>query len=93
MDARIEAVPNPGQIVRQICSLLADERSFLVAATMLEALGLRRIRLMTNNPDKMSALAACGIEVVGRVSHAFAANGINDQYLAAKATRFGHIVD
>ncbi len=71
----------------------ADERSFLVAATMLEELGLRRIRLLTNNPDKMSALAACGIEVVGRVSHAFAANGINDQYLATKAARFGHIFD
>ena len=44
----------------------ADERNFLIAATMLEALGISRIRLLTNNPDKMAALVACGVEVVGR---------------------------
>jgi GTP cyclohydrolase II len=71
----------------------ADERNFLIAAAMLEALGLTRIRLLTNNPDKISALAACGIEVVGRESHAFAPNGVNDQYLATKAERFGHLLD
>ena len=43
----------------------ADERNFLIAATMLEAIGMRRIRLLTNNPYKLAALAACGIEVVG----------------------------
>jgi GTP cyclohydrolase II len=71
----------------------ADERNFLIAATMLEALGLRRIRLLTNNPDKLAALAACGIEVVGREAHAFAPNGVNDHYLATKAERFGHLLD
>ena len=43
----------------------ADERNFLVAATMLEELGISRIRLLTNNPDKVAALGACGVEVVG----------------------------
>jgi GTP cyclohydrolase II len=71
----------------------ADERNFLIAATMLEALGLHRIRLLTNNPDKLAALAACGIEVVGREAHAFAPNGVNDHYLATKAERFGHLLD
>jgi len=71
----------------------ADERSFLVAATMLEALGLHRVRLLTNNPDKLAALAACGIDVAGRVPHAFAPNGVNDRYLATKARRFGHLLD
>ncbi len=70
----------------------ADERNFLVAATMLEALGLRRVRLLTNNPDKLAALAACGIDVAGRVPHAFAPNGVNDRYLATKARRFGHLL-
>ena len=70
----------------------ADERDFLVAATMLEALGLRRVRLLTNNPEKLAALAACGIDVAGRVPHAFAPNGVNDQYLATKAHRFGHLL-
>src|ERR1700733_3542363 len=71
----------------------ADERNFLIAATMLEALGISRIRLLTNNPDKLAALVACGIEVVGRESHAFAPNGENDHYLATKAERFGHLLD
>jgi GTP cyclohydrolase II len=69
----------------------ADERNFLVAATMLEELGLRRVRLLTNNPDKVAALAACGV-AVQREPHAFAANGINDGYLATKAARFGHLL-
>jgi GTP cyclohydrolase II len=71
----------------------ADERNFLIAATMLEALGVHRIRLLTNNPDKIAALAACGVEVVGREAHAFAPNGENDDYLATKAERFGHLLD
>ena len=71
----------------------ADERSFLVAATMLEALGIGRIRLLTNNPDKLAALAACGVEIVSREAHSFAANGVNDRYLATKAARFGHLFD
>jgi GTP cyclohydrolase II len=71
----------------------ADERNFLVAATMLRALGLTRIRLLTNNPDKLSALEACGIEIAGREAHAFAPNGVNDEYLATKAARFGHLLD
>lgn len=70
----------------------ADERSFLVAATMLDELGIRRIRLLTNNPDKVAALAACGIDVVSREPHAFAPNGVNDHYLATKARRFGHLL-
>jgi GTP cyclohydrolase II len=71
----------------------ADERNFLIAATMLEALGVHRIRLLTNNPDKLAALAACGVEIVGREAHAYAPNGVNDHYLATKAERFGHLLD
>ncbi len=69
----------------------ADERDFLTAAAMLRQLGLRRVRLLTNNPDKLAALAAHGIDVVGRVSLLIAANGVNDRYLQTKATRFGHL--
>jgi GTP cyclohydrolase II len=70
----------------------ADERSFAAAATMLRALGINRIRLLTNNPDKLASLAEHGIEIAGRVSHAIAANGVNDLYLETKARRFGHIL-
>ncbi|MDO9710857.1 GTP cyclohydrolase II [Paracraurococcus lichenis] len=70
----------------------ADERNFLVAATMLRQLGIGRVRLLTNNPEKLAALAACGIAVEGRVAHAFAPNGVNDGYLETKARRFGHLL-
>jgi GTP cyclohydrolase II len=71
----------------------ADERNFLIAARMLKEIGVNRIRLLTNNPSKLEALAACGIDVVGREAHAFAPNGVNDHYLATKAERFGHLLD
>ena len=70
----------------------ADERTFLVAATMLEELGLRDVRLLTNNPDKVAALAACGL-TVHREAHLIAPNGVNDRYLATKVARFGHLPD
>lgn len=70
----------------------ADERGFLVAATMLRALGMTRVRLLTNNPDKLAGLAACGIDVEGREPHQIAANGVNDAYLDTKAARFGHLL-
>jgi GTP cyclohydrolase II len=70
----------------------ADERGFLVAATMLRELGTPRVRLLTNNPDKMAGLAACGITVTGREAHQFDANGVNDKYLETKAERFGHLL-
>jgi GTP cyclohydrolase II len=70
----------------------ADERNFMVAATMLEALGISEIRLLTNNPDKVAAMEACGIRVARREQHAFAPNGVNDSYLATKAARFGHLL-
>jgi GTP cyclohydrolase II len=70
----------------------ADERNFWVAAEMLRAVGIPHVRLLTNNPDKLAGLAACGIEVAGREAHQFAANGVNDEYLATKAKRFGHLL-
>ena len=70
----------------------ADERNFLAAAIMLDALGVHRIRLLTNNPDKVAALTECGIDVAGREPHALPPNGVNDAYLATKAKRFGHFL-
>ncbi len=68
----------------------ADERWFLPAARMLQKLGFNRVRLLTNNPEKVSGLAACGIEVVERVPHKFPTNAHNEAYLAAKRKRSGH---
>ena len=71
----------------------ADERNFLVAATMLQQLGIPAVRLLTNNPGKMAALSACGIEVVGREPLLIPPNGVNDHYLATKVRRFGHLTE
>ncbi len=71
----------------------ADERDFQVAAAILRDLGLVRVRLLTNNPDKIAALTAHGIDVAARESLLFAGNGVNDHYLETKATRFRHLFD
>ncbi len=68
----------------------ADERVYLPAAEMLRQLGFSRVRLLTNNPEKVAALTRCGIEVVERVPHVFPANDHNERYLRTKATRSGH---
>ncbi len=69
-----------------------DERMYGIAARMLKLLGYSKVRLMTNNPEKVSALAAAGIEVVERVPHSFPSNIHNREYLRAKAEKGGHIL-
>ncbi|MGE5148840.1 MAG: GTP cyclohydrolase II [Rhodospirillaceae bacterium] len=70
----------------------ADERIYAPAATMLGRMGIKRVRLMTNNPEKIAQLERYGIEVVERVAHAFPANGHNENYLRTKAERAGHLL-
>jgi GTP cyclohydrolase II len=70
----------------------ADERRFLAAAAILDALGIRRVRLLTNNPDKVAGLAACGIEVAAREPLIIPPNGVDDHYLETKARRLGHLL-
>ena len=69
----------------------ADERVYLPAAQMLKDLGLSKVRLLTNNPEKVTALGAFGIDVVERVAHAFPANKHNERYLEAKKAKGGHL--
>ncbi len=68
----------------------ADERVYLPAAEMLRQLGIQRVCLLTNNPEKVEQLARCGIAVSERVAHSFPSNGHNEAYLATKAEKFGH---
>jgi len=56
----------------------------------LRQLGISRIRLLTNNPEKIDAIASLGCEVVERVPLAFDANPHNLNYLLAKARRSSH---
>ena len=69
-----------------------DERVFLGAAEMLRQLGFSKVRLLTNNPRKVSQLEEFGIEVPERVAHAFESNEHNERYLAVKAEKSGHIL-
>ena len=71
----------------------ADERDYGTAAAMLRALGLTRIRLLTNNPDKAHQLSDHGIEVVETVATGLYLTDDNADYLAAKARMAGHTLD
>lgn len=68
-----------------------DERIYLPAAEMLRLLGIRQVRLLTNNPGKVDGLARHGVDVTERVPHVFPSNGHNAAYLHTKATRGGHL--
>lgn len=67
-----------------------DERDFSLAARMLEALSIRRVRLLTNNPAKIAALEKEGIAVAARAPLVQKAGPHNEAYLATKRARFGH---
>ena len=70
----------------------ADERQYGIAARMLELLGYKSVRLLTNNPDKVAALKAAGVKVAARVRHAFPDNEHNRAYLRTKAEKAGHLL-
>lgn len=70
--------------------LPADARDYSAAAGMLRDLGIGRIRLLTNNPDKQHALEAHGVEVIERIPLVVGRNEVNGAYLDTKAARMGH---
>jgi GTP cyclohydrolase II len=67
-----------------------DQRDYRVAAQMLLGLGIGRLRLLSNNPDKAAQLEAAGIRVDGVVPTQLHLSGANGRYLAAKASRGHH---
>jgi GTP cyclohydrolase II len=70
-----------------------DERDYGIAARMLDMLGCKQVRLLTNNPAKLDGLAEHGIEVVDRIPLHGPVNADNRRYLTAKAERAGHQLD
>jgi GTP cyclohydrolase II len=72
--------------------LPVDRREYASAAAILRELGLRRVRLLTNNPLKSAALELHGVEVVERVPLAVRPNSVNRRYLRTKADRMGHLL-
>jgi GTP cyclohydrolase II len=70
-----------------------DERDYTPAAQMLLALGTKRIRLLSNNPDKAEQLAARGVRITERIPTGVHVSAANLRYLATKATHTAHTLD
>ncbi len=70
----------------------ADLRDYGMGAQMLNDLGVKKIRLITNNPRKIAGLKGYGIEVADRVPLLIEANDYNSVYLATKAKKLGHML-
>ena len=68
-----------------------DERNYGMAAAMLRALGIEKVRLLTNNPNKVAGLEREGINVAERVSHHMPTNPHNADYITTKKKRSGHL--
>ena len=69
----------------------ADARDYRVAARIIELLGIASVRLLTNNPAKITGLQREGIAVTGRIPVVVPANRVNGPYLATKRARLGHL--
>ena len=70
----------------------ADGRDYKIAALMLESLGIDRVSLLTNNPNKIEQLQEYGINVVESVSLIVGVGDSNRSYLETKAERMGHSI-
>lgn len=70
----------------------ADERDFTLCADMFTLLGINKIRLLTNNPQKVDVLNKAGINIVERVPLIVGRNPQNALYLNTKATKMGHLL-
>lgn len=70
----------------------ADERDYGVGAQILRDLGIRKIRLLSNNPKKRAALLGYGLEIVETISMEIVANPHNKEYLITKRDKLGHSI-
>ena len=70
-----------------------DLRDYGIGAQILADLGLKRIRLMTNNPRKIHGLSGYGLEIVDRVPLVIPPTAENRHYLATKRTKLGHLLN
>jgi 3,4-dihydroxy 2-butanone 4-phosphate synthase / GTP cyclohydrolase II len=73
--------------------LPADAREYSTGAQVLADLGVRSVRLLTNNPAKVRGLSGFGIEMAGRVALPVTPTPDNLRYLMAKRDRLGHLID
>jgi GTP cyclohydrolase II len=69
----------------------ADHRNFVLPAEMLKGLGVMRVRLLSNNPEKVAALERAGVEVVERVPCEVQPSEYAEEYLKTKKEKLGHL--
>ena len=69
----------------------ADHRDFTLPAEMLKQLGVTRVRLLSNNPNKVEALDSAGVQVVERVPCEVDASPRAEEYLKTKKAKLGHL--
>lgn len=72
--------------------LSADARTYDMCKPMLAHVGVDKVRLITNNPDKVNHLTELGIEVVERIPLVVGLNPFNTNYLATKRDKMGHLL-
>jgi GTP cyclohydrolase II len=70
-----------------------DERDYAIAAHMLHSLKVQSIRLMTNNPKKITQLEQHNVKIRERIPHVLPSNDHNRFYLETKAVKSGHLID
>ncbi len=70
----------------------ADLRDYGIGAQILKDLGLKKIKLMTNNPKKIVGLQGYNLEIVDRVSLEMEPNKYNEKYLSTKRDKMGHLI-
>lgn len=75
----------------EILGFQADAREYDIAAGIFEALGVKSIQLMTNNPRKLEALAENGVHIDTRIPHVTEGTPHNKHYLETKGKKFGHL--
>ena len=71
----------------------ADSRDYSFSAAALRLLGVRRVRLLSNNPDKVQQLESAGIRVVERVPCRPRTSHVSRAYMETKRTKMGHLLD
>lgn len=70
-----------------------DEREYGMCVEILNAFHIKKVKLLTNNPDKISSLEINGIKVVERIPIIIQSNQFNINYLETKRTRMGHALE
>jgi GTP cyclohydrolase II len=69
-----------------------DERDYRVVGYIFENLGIKKLKLITNNPEKLKYVESLGVEIVERIPAIIKANKYNELYLSTKKEKMGHLI-